>query len=114
MLKMSVEHTALCAKLTHEHKQQLQCSVVHVSCISCATTQTQALHSVAVQARDAYSALVDAVKAAYVPERVKDGVFGAMMKVKLENDGPVTFILDTADFLTGSAADSSTSLDEAA
>lgn len=26
---------------------------------------------------------------------VGDGVFGAMMRVSLENDGPVTFILDT-------------------
>jgi hypothetical protein len=28
-------------------------------------------------------------------ERVQDGVFGAMMNVALENDGPVTFILDS-------------------
>jgi D-Tyr-tRNAtyr deacylase len=28
-------------------------------------------------------------------ERVHDGVFGAMMNVTLENDGPVTFILDS-------------------
>ena len=28
---------------------------------------------------------------------VQDGVFGAMMKVALENDGPVTFTLDSDD-----------------
>lgn len=28
-------------------------------------------------------------------ELVHDGVFGAMMNVALENDGPVTFILDS-------------------
>lgn len=28
-------------------------------------------------------------------DRVQDGVFGAMMNVALENDGPVTFILDS-------------------
>jgi len=33
----------------------------------------------------------------YVPERVKDGVFGAMMNVRLENDGPVTVVLDSND-----------------
>lgn len=31
----------------------------------------------------------------YVPERVKDGIFGAMMNVQLVNDGPVTLILDS-------------------
>lgn len=30
-------------------------------------------------------------------DRVKDGVFGAMMDVSLTNDGPVTLIVDTAD-----------------
>lgn len=28
-------------------------------------------------------------------DKVKDGIFGAMMKVSLENDGPVTIILDS-------------------
>ena len=30
--------------------------------------------------------------------RVEHGVFGAMMLVEIHNDGPVTIILDTADF----------------
>lgn len=38
---------------------------------------------------------VGKMRAAYVPERVHDGVFGAMMNVALENDGPVTFIVDS-------------------
>ena len=32
---------------------------------------------------------------AHDPEKIKDGVFGAMMQVELVNDGPVTFILDS-------------------
>ncbi|MDX1991260.1 MAG: D-aminoacyl-tRNA deacylase [bacterium] len=31
--------------------------------------------------------------------RVEHGVFGAMMLVEIHNDGPVTIILDTADFV---------------
>ena len=31
-----------------------------------------------------------------MPERIKDGMFGAMMSVSLVNDGPVTFTLDSA------------------
>ncbi|MBN1632540.1 MAG: D-tyrosyl-tRNA(Tyr) deacylase [Ignavibacteria bacterium] len=30
----------------------------------------------------------------YIPERIKSGVFAAMMKIKLLNDGPVTIILE--------------------
>ena len=34
-----------------------------------------------VQARDAYTALVERMRAVYTPERVQDGLFGAMMQV---------------------------------
>lgn len=47
------------------------------------------------QARDLYSSFVEKVRQQYQPEKVKDGVFGAMMNVSLVNDGPVTFILDS-------------------
>jgi hypothetical protein len=83
--------------------------------------------------------LVESVRAACVPERVRprDGtipVFGTTTGAILvfvpwcvwrheesqagesfsENDEPVSSILDTAEFLTGSAAGTSTSLHEAA
>jgi D-tyrosyl-tRNA(Tyr) deacylase len=32
-----------------------------------------------------------------INDKVKAGVFGADMKVKLLNDGPVTIIIDTKD-----------------
>ena len=48
-------------------------------------------------ARGIYASLVDRVRAAYEPARVRDGVFGAMMRVSLVNDGPVTLVLDTED-----------------
>jgi D-tyrosyl-tRNA(Tyr) deacylase len=47
------------------------------------------------QAKQFYQQFVEQMKAAYAPERVQDGVFGAMMNVALENDGPVTFVLDS-------------------
>jgi D-tyrosyl-tRNA(Tyr) deacylase len=45
------------------------------------------------EGRRLYEAFLSAVAAAGVP--VRSGVFGADMLVALENDGPVTFILDT-------------------
>ncbi|EJW79374.1 D-tyrosyl-tRNA(Tyr) deacylase [Wuchereria bancrofti] len=42
-----------------------------------------------------YQNFIDELKKAYVPERIKDGRFGAMMNVQIENDGPVTLILDS-------------------
>ncbi|KAF8058089.1 dtd [Scenedesmus sp. PABB004] len=47
------------------------------------------------RAREVYAGLVERVRAAYAPDRVCDGVFGAMMDVALINDGPVTFVLDS-------------------
>lgn len=49
------------------------------------------------QAKELYSQLVEAVRRQYQAERVKDGVFGAKMDVALVNDGPVTYVLDSAD-----------------
>lgn len=42
-----------------------------------------------------FNELVDAFRETGL--RVETGVFGAMMLVELANDGPATFILDTAD-----------------
>lgn len=43
------------------------------------------------QAQDAYDAFLGTLRKEYIPERVKDGIFGAMMDVSLVNDGPVTY-----------------------
>ncbi|XP_031473955.1 uncharacterized protein LOC116246293 [Nymphaea colorata] len=43
-----------------------------------------------------YASLVDRFRRSYSPDCVKDGVFGAKMKVDLVNDGPVTLQLDSA------------------
>jgi D-tyrosyl-tRNA(Tyr) deacylase len=40
-------------------------------------------------AKELYAHFVQKVQTLYVPERVKDGVFQAMMDVALVNDGPV-------------------------
>eukprot|EP00891_Asterochloris_glomerata_P005221 jgi/Astpho2/5221/fgenesh1_pm.00074_%23_12_t len=47
------------------------------------------------QAKNFYAQFLDQLKAAYVPEKVHDGVFAAMMDVALVNDGPVTIVLDS-------------------
>ncbi|OMO76349.1 Plant peroxidase [Corchorus capsularis] len=47
------------------------------------------------KAKPFYESLVDKFRKAYKPDAIKDGVFGAMMKVSLVNDGPVTMQLDS-------------------
>ncbi|MCJ1326473.1 D-tyrosyl-tRNA(Tyr) deacylase [Thelotrema lepadinum] len=47
------------------------------------------------QARALYEHFVKKVRDNYRPDRVKDGVFQAMMDVALVNDGPVTLEVET-------------------
>ena len=49
------------------------------------------------QAKNLYQYFVGKVKAAYHSDRVKDGVFQAMMDVALVNDGPVGRFLVARD-----------------
>jgi D-tyrosyl-tRNA(Tyr) deacylase len=46
------------------------------------------------QAKAAYADFMKKLRAA-APLRVEEGVFAAMMKVALVNDGPVTILLDS-------------------
>jgi D-tyrosyl-tRNA(Tyr) deacylase len=46
-------------------------------------------------ARTLYQAFFNKVRALYGTEKVKDGLFAAMMDVALVNDGPVTIQIDT-------------------
>jgi len=46
-------------------------------------------------ARPVYESVVTRLKESYVPDRIKTGVFGAMMEVSLVNEGPVTILLDS-------------------
>jgi D-tyrosyl-tRNA(Tyr) deacylase len=48
------------------------------------------------QAQDLYNYLVEKLRAGPVP--VETGVFQAMMEVHLVNQGPVTILMDTADW----------------
>ncbi|KAJ4818236.1 D-tyrosyl-tRNA(Tyr) deacylase [Rhynchospora pubera] len=47
-------------------------------------------------AKPFYASLVEKLQKAYSSDAVKDGIFGAMMKVNLVNDGPVTMQLDSS------------------
>ncbi|XP_027105447.1 uncharacterized protein [Coffea arabica] len=47
------------------------------------------------KARPFYESVVEKFRKAYTPDVIKDGIFGAMMKVNLVNDGPVTMQLDS-------------------
>ncbi|GMH33116.1 hypothetical protein BSKO_00950 [Bryopsis sp. KO-2023] len=47
------------------------------------------------EAREFYEAFVERVRLGYSKDKVKDGIFGAMMNVGLVNDGPVTLVLDS-------------------
>ena len=43
-----------------------------------------------------YEAFVKTARETYVADKVKDGIFGAMMGVSLVNDGPVTCVAPAA------------------
>ncbi|KAF3931945.1 hypothetical protein ABW20_dc0101367 [Dactylellina cionopaga] len=49
------------------------------------------------KAKVLYETFFQKVQQGYRPERVKDGVFQAMMQVALVNDGPVTLELNTLE-----------------
>ncbi|KAF5203152.1 D-aminoacyl-trna deacylase [Thalictrum thalictroides] len=48
------------------------------------------------KAKPFYESLVEKFRNSYKSDAVKDGVFAAMMKVNLVNDGPVTMHLDSS------------------
>ncbi|KAI0636587.1 D-tyrosyl-tRNA deacylase [Trametes polyzona] len=48
--------------------------------------------------RDLYGSFLKRMGELYKPEKIKDGKFGAMMDVRLTNEGPVTFTLDSRKF----------------
>ncbi|KAF3933115.1 hypothetical protein ABW19_dt0200861 [Dactylella cylindrospora] len=49
------------------------------------------------KAKALYDTFFQKVREGYEPERVKDGVFQAMMQVTLVNDGPVTIELNSPE-----------------
>jgi len=57
-----------------------------------------------------YATILDKLGTLYDSSKINDGKFGAMMSVGLENEGPVTFTLDSRKFEYTPAAtpDSST------
>ncbi|CAE6530816.1 unnamed protein product [Rhizoctonia solani] len=48
--------------------------------------------------RPLYASLLESMGRAYIPLRIKDGQFGAMMSVSLTNQGPVTLTIDSRKF----------------
>ncbi|KAI0748458.1 D-tyrosyl-tRNA deacylase [Daedaleopsis nitida] len=48
--------------------------------------------------RDLYGSFLKRMGELYRPEKIQDGRFGAMMDVRLTNEGPVTFKLDSRKF----------------
>ncbi|KAM0755406.1 hypothetical protein T439DRAFT_2716 [Meredithblackwellia eburnea MCA 4105] len=49
------------------------------------------------QSRAMYDDFLAEMRMQYVPDRIQDGKFGAMMDVGLTNDGPVTILLDSSE-----------------
>jgi D-tyrosyl-tRNA(Tyr) deacylase len=47
------------------------------------------------QAQEMYNRFLEMLKSNYEPDKIKDGVFGAMMDVALVNDGPVTIVIES-------------------
>eukprot|EP00826_Nyctotherus_ovalis_P037331 TRINITY_DN3398_c0_g1_i10.p2 TRINITY_DN3398_c0_g1~~TRINITY_DN3398_c0_g1_i10.p2 ORF type:complete len:172 (+),score=34.53 TRINITY_DN3398_c0_g1_i10:890-1405(+) len=48
------------------------------------------------QAKDLYIKFVEVLQAKYAKDKVQTGAFGEYMNVELENDGPVTLIIESA------------------
>lgn len=48
-----------------------------------------------IPAQELYSEFLEKLKANYEEDKIKDGVFGAMMDVSLVNDGPVTIVIES-------------------
>lgn len=49
----------------------------------------------AIPAQELYSKFLNQLKESYEPDKIFDGVFGAMMDVELVNDGPVTIVIES-------------------
>ncbi|KAJ3290466.1 D-tyrosyl-tRNA(Tyr) deacylase [Borealophlyctis nickersoniae] len=54
------------------------------------------------QSKEFYERFLGKLRAAYDPSKIQDGVFGAMMKVDIVNEGPITLILDSRKPVTDS------------
>jgi hypothetical protein len=54
------------------------------------------------QSKAFYHRFLDAMRAGYAADKIKDGEFGAMMQVDIQNDGPVTIVIDSPDKLASS------------
>jgi len=51
----------------------------------------------AIPAKALYETFLTLLQTNYQTDKIKDGVFGAMMDVALVNDGPVTIVIDSED-----------------
>ncbi|XP_004931305.2 D-aminoacyl-tRNA deacylase isoform X1 [Bombyx mori] len=49
------------------------------------------------QSKEFYEKFLQMLKDAYVSDKIKDGLFGAYMQVCIQNDGPVTFEIESLD-----------------
>lgn len=47
------------------------------------------------QSKDFYEKFLASLKKSYKEDKIKDGKFGAYMQVHIQNDGPVTILLDS-------------------
>jgi D-aminoacyl-tRNA deacylase len=71
-------HPQLYGKLTKKHQPDYK----------------HAMKSIAAQ--EMYNEFLALLRSNYEHEKIKDGVFGAMMDVSLVNDGPVTIIIESS------------------
>jgi D-tyrosyl-tRNA(Tyr) deacylase len=58
----------------------------------------------AIPAQEMYNSFLESLKSNYEPDKIKDGVFGAMMDVALVNDGPVTIVIESDVAVKGQTA----------
>jgi D-aminoacyl-tRNA deacylase len=66
-----------------------------------------------IPAQEMYNSFLGMLKMNYEPDKIKDGVFGAMMDVALVNDGPVTIVIESNVSQRGTSVDQETASSEA-
>lgn len=65
----------------------------------------------AVPAEAMYNQFLNMLRDNYEPEKISDGVFGALMDVELINDGPVTIVIESDPVASSQPSSSTTTAD---
>ena len=83
-----------------------------ILCVSQFTVQSVFKAMPAEKSKEFYDRFLETLGSLYKHDKIKNGKFGNYMKVSIENDGPVTIILDSKKSNDNTASNGSTGQDE--